>query len=178
MKSIASKISLVFPIVSIATLLQFCAPTIATNSSSSVYEEDLSVYRPEPTPLVEVSQEETVKVPEATSEEEYVTPTNAIKSELDTVLYRIKKSKEHIKYVDGFSIQLYSGNSRDRANQVKVKSYEVLEDLRPKVSYEQPNYKVRVGEYFSRMEANSNFVLLRKHFSRAVLVPIKIKIDE
>lgn len=167
-----------FPIVTIATLLQFCAPTATTLTSSAVYEEDLSVYRP--TFEIEdenINEESLDPVVHATTAE-YVTPTNDIKAELDTVLYRIKKSRENIQYIDGFSIQLYSGNSRDMANQVKVKTYEVLEEQRPRVSYDQPNYKVRVGEYYSRLEANTDFVTLQKHFSRAVLVPVKIKIED
>lgn len=167
-----------FPIITIATLLQFCAPTASTSTSSAVYEEDLSIYRPSYTLDEEPIEDETPPEETYNSTAQYVTPTNDIKAELDTVLYRIKKSRENIKYVDGYSIQLYSGNNRDKANQVKVKTYEVLEDQRPRVSYDQPNYKVRVGEYYSRLEANTDFVTLQKHFSRAVLVPVKIKIEE
>lgn len=177
LKTIASKFNFVFPIVTIATLLQFCAPTATTSTSPSVYEEDLSIYRPSYTLEDEATEDET-PVETYTATAEYVTPSHDIKAELDTVLYRIKKSREDIQYIDGFSIQLYSGNNRDKANQVKVKTYEVLEDQRPRVSYDQPNYKVRVGEYYSRMEANTDFVTLQKHFSRAVLVPVKIKIEE
>ncbi|MDW3212109.1 MAG: SPOR domain-containing protein [Reichenbachiella sp.] len=178
MKTIASKLTFVFPIVTIATLLQFCAPTASTSTSPAVYEEDLSIYRPSYTLEEESTTEETSSEEAIAPTVEYVTPTNDIKAELDTVLYRIKKSRENIQYVDGYSIQLYSGNNRDKANQVKVKTYEVLEDQRPRVSYDQPNYKVRVGEYYSRLEANTDFVTLQKHFSRAVLVPVKIKIEE
>lgn len=166
-----------FPIITIATLLQFCAPTATPTTSSSAYEEDLSIYRPSYT-MEDEDVEEEIPTETYTATAEYVTPSHDIKSELDTVLYRIKKSREDVKYVDGYSIQLYSGNNRDMANQVKVKTYEVLEDQRPRVSYEQPNYKVRVGEYYSRLEANPDFVTLQKHFSRAVLVPVKIKIGE
>lgn len=166
-----------FPIVTIATLLQFCAPTATPTTSSSAYEEDLSIYRPSYT-MENEDVEEEIPTETYTATAEYVTPSHDIKAELDTVLYRIKKSREDVKYVDGYSIQLYSGNNRDMANQVKVKTYEVLEDQRPRVSYEQPNYKVRVGEYYSRLEANPDFVTLQKHFSRAVLVPVKIKIGE
>lgn len=178
LKTILSKLSFVFPIVTIVTLLQFCAPTASTSTSSSVYEEDLSIHRPSYTMAEEATEEVEVATTTKTyaSTAEFITPTNHIKAELDTVLYRIKKSRENIKYVDGYSIQLYSGNNRDKANQVKVKTYEVLEDQRPRVSYDQPNYKVRVGEYYSRLEANTDFVTLRNHFSRAVLVPVKIKI--
>lgn len=167
-----------FPIVTIATLLQFCAPTASTSTSTAVYEEDLSIYRSSYTMEEESNETETSTEEIYTTPVAYVSPSNDIKAELDTVLYRIKKSRENIKYVDGYSIQLYSGNNRDKANQVKVKTYEVLEDQRPRVSYEQPNYKVRIGEYYSRLEANTDFVTLQKHFSRAVLVPVKIKIEE
>ncbi|MEP0294935.1 MAG: SPOR domain-containing protein [Reichenbachiella sp.] len=177
MKILISKLNIVFPIITIATLLQFCAPTASTKVSSSVYEEDLSIYRLEYKVNEESVIEEFVIPNESTSVEKDVSPTNDIRSELDTVLYRIKKSRENTQHIEGFSIQLYSGNSRDKANQIKVRTYEVLEDQRPRVSYEQPNYKVRVGEYYSRLEANSDFVTLQKHFSRAVLVPVKIKIE-
>jgi len=168
----------VFPIVTIVTLLQFCAPTATTSTSSAVYEEDLSIYRPSYEMNDESIDEASSGHIVYTDTEEYITPTNDIKAELDTVLYRIKKSRESIQYIDGYSIQLYSGNSRDKANQVKAKIYGVLKDQRPRVSYDQPNYKVRVGEYYSRLEANTDFVSLQKHFSRAVLVPVKIKIDD
>lgn len=178
MKTIVSKLNFVFPIITIATLLQFCAPAASTNTSTSVYEEDLSIYRPNYDMDEAVATEEVVETTKTSDNQEYVIPTNDIGAELDTVLYRIRKSRENIRHVDGFSIQLYSGNSRDKANQVKVRTYEVLEERRPRVSYEQPNYKVRVGEYYSRLEANSDFVTLQKHFSRAVLVPVKIKIED
>ncbi|MEP2025197.1 MAG: SPOR domain-containing protein [Reichenbachiella sp.] len=178
MKTIVSKLSFVFPIVTIVSLLQFCAPTATKSTSNAVYEEDLSVHRPSYTLGDDAIGEEPTEAEAYSSTAEYVTPTNDIKAELDTVLYRIKKSRENIQYVDGYSIQLYSGNNRDKANQVKVKTYEVLEDERPRVSYDQPNYKVRVGEYYSRLEANTDFVTLQKYFSRAVLVPVKIKIEE
>lgn len=148
-----------------------------TSTSSTGFEEDLSAHRPQYATVLEETAE-IVETSEVTTNYEYVEPTNALTTEMDSVLSRIRKSRESITYIDGFSIQLYSGNSRDKANMVKVKTYEVMEDLKPRVSYEQPNYKVRIGEYFSRLEANADFVNLKQHFSRAVLVPIKIRITE
>lgn len=178
MKDLVSKIKFVFPIISIASLLQFCAPTASTSTSTTVYEEDLSIHRPAYHADEETDEDSAVVPVEGTTETQYIEPSNDLKSELDTVLYRIMKSRQDIKYVDGFSIQLYSGNSRDKANRVKVRTYDVLDEIRPRVSYDQPNYKVRVGEYYSRLEANADFVKLQEHFSRAVLIPVKIKIPE
>ncbi len=105
-----------------------------------------------------------------------VKPTHHIKNELDTVINRIIKSVKNIKTVDGYSIQLYVGASRDMAHQIKARTRAISEDLNPKIIYEQPNYKVRVGQYYSRLEANVDFVLLQSHFSSAVLRPTQIKI--
>lgn len=168
------KKSAILLIFIIPALLQFCKPA-ATINTSAVYDEDLSIYRTDYAPpnfgKHTLETEEIEEVP-------YVVPTHSITSELDTVISRIIESRKNIRSVDGFSVQLYAGNSRDKANQIKVKSYTISEDLRPRVSYNQPNYKVRVGQYYSRIEANADLVLLKKHFSRAVLVPVKIRIED
>lgn len=177
MKNIQPVLSATFAIVTLAIILQSCTPAAITSTSGTGYDEDLSVHRPEYVALLEETVEVSPTKDSATTIE-YIEPTNALDTEMDSVLVRIRKSRENIDYIDGFSIQLYSGNSRDQANMVKVKTYEVVEDLKPRMSYEQPNYKVRIGKYFSRLEANADFVTLKKHFSRAVLVPIKIKISE
>ncbi|MCV9387913.1 SPOR domain-containing protein [Reichenbachiella ulvae] len=166
----------VFPIITVAALLQFCAPTASTSTSSSSYSEDLSVYRKsyDEEPEEESTEEESaVVVPKVDVE-----PTHDISAELDSVTNLLLESKKDVHYVDGFSIQIYSGNDRDKANDYKSKAYELLETQSPRVIYEQPNYKVRVGEYYTKLEANKDFNLLKNNFSRAVLIPSKIRISD
>ena len=179
MKKGILNIAAVFPIISIVTLLQFCAPSASTSTSGVNYYEDLSVYRDDfEMPVFDikdtVASNEVVTLPTQVD----ITPSEDIKAELDTVINRIIASRKDIKTVDGFTIQLYSGNNRDKANQVKARVSEASEILQAKISYDQPNYKVKTGEYYTRLEANPDLELLKKSFSRAVLVPNKIKIGE
>ncbi len=145
--------------------------------TSSGYDEDLSIYR-ETYEYVE-SPESEVAPTEEIEEEEIVEvePAYSIAAGLDSVTQIILDSRADIKYIDGFTIQLYSGNSRDKANEVRQESFELLEDFQPTISYDQPNYKVKVGTYYSRLEANEDYNILRKAFSRALLVPTRIKIE-
>lgn len=168
-----------FPIISIVTLLQFCAPATSPSTSGSVYQEDLSLYREDyETPSFELEGGAVDQVmSETTADVIFASPTGDIKAELDTVINSILESREHVTTVDGFTIQLYSGSNRNRAYQVKSKVYDASDEIKVSVTYDQPNYKVRTGKYYTRLEANPDFELLRKHIPTAILVPSKIKID-
>lgn len=149
-----------------------CTPKI---QFSSAYEEDLSIHRPDyPAPVYNlVSSENSIQK----SENLNIIPTHHIKDELDSVLHSIILSKKHVRFINGFSIQVYSGNNRDKATLVKRKVQSISKDFKPKIKYSQPNYKVKVGKYFSRIEANKDLVVLKKKFKQALLVPAKILIE-
>lgn len=166
---------IMFPIITLTTVLQFCSPKVATTSGAGSYYEDLSEYRTEyAAPDYQISDEIEGNV--VTVEKDFVEPTNSIKAELDSVISIIVESKKDIKYLNGFSIQLYSGNNRDRAYDYRNAAREKLEKFEPVLRYEQPNYKVRIGEYYTRLEAQEDFDFLKQEFKRAVLVPTRIKV--
>ncbi|MGL1887496.1 MAG: SPOR domain-containing protein [Reichenbachiella sp.] len=162
-----------FPIISLTALLQFCAPGATKTTSSSSYHEDLSIYRAQSVPVD--SMIDTPPIEEIVIN---VDPTHDISNDLDSITNLILESRKNIEYVNGFSIQIYSGNSRDKANQVKWKAFDLTPGQNPRVSYEQPNYKVRVGKYYTRIEANEDYNILKDNFSRSVLIPSKIKIKD
>jgi len=43
--------------------------------------------------------------------------------------------------------------------------------------YDQPNYRVKVGKYFYRINANKALNKLINNFSEAIIVPDRIKIN-
>jgi hypothetical protein len=150
-----------------------CTPSAKTSKSIG-YEEDLSVHRPK-YDLTGNSNSETAvsDLPDRSN----VEPKYHIKSELDSVLSAMILSKKNIKHINGYSIQVYSGNNRSKAAEVKKVVTNISEDFEPKISYNQPNYKVKVGKYFSRIEANRDLVALKNKFRQALLVPDKILIE-
>lgn len=164
-----------FPIISLTALLQFCAPGATKTTSSSSYHEDLSIYREQ---TIVVNSDSIVNTPEIEEIVIDVDPSHDISGDLDSVTSLILESRKDIEYVNGFTIQIYSGNSRDKANQIKWQAFDLTPGQKPRVSYEQPNYKVRVGKYYTRIEANEDYNILKEKFSRSVLIPSKIKISE
>jgi len=156
-------------------MVNACAPPATKSIAPTTYDEDISIYRNKYEPPAysfdEKTQEDEVVL------KPIVEPSHHIKNELDSILLKVKKSKENIKYIEGLSIQVYSGNDKEKAYEIKKQIYSVSEVYSPKVTYDQPNYKVSVGEYYTRMEANKDYNVLKTEFAQALLVPIRIPIE-
>jgi len=150
-----------------------CNPKATQQASTANYEEDLSAYRPV---IPEVTSASALESGSPSMEIEYVEPTKHINAELDSIL-KIKAARSlEIGYLQGFSIQIYSGRSREEANNAKQAVYELLEDETAEVYYDQPVFRVKVGKYFSKLEAEPNFQALRKSFPQALVLPERIPI--
>ncbi len=77
---------------------------------------------------------------------------------------------------EGFRVQIYSGLEREQAysNQSKFKSlYPMIPSY---ISYIQPNYRVRVGDFKSRLEAQRFLDELRTHYSSLFIFAEKINL--
>ena len=132
-------------------------------STAPAYQEDLSVHRPKMDSTTVVSTE--------LKTEEFIPLTNHIKAELDSIIkISIAQNKEE-KLIDGFIIQVYTGNSRDKANQTWSQIDRNFPDLNPKVSYHQPNFRVKAGRFTNRLKAHRVFKEVKAKFPRALLVP-------
>jgi len=158
--------------------LSFCLVTIFTvNSfaqrSSKPYIEDLSVYRPK----FELKNDTTKKI--LSNKVVNRTPVRATKNvnaKLDAVLDSIDKQNLQKKFIEGFTIQIYSGQNKEEAMVTKQKVVEELEGLSANLQYFQPKFRVSVGTYFSKLEAQKDLVKLKGYFPGAILVPDKIQI--
>ncbi|WP_188439025.1 SPOR domain-containing protein [Planktosalinus lacus] len=84
-----------------------------------------------------------------------------------TELLRLKTmlSKEN-KLSDGFTIQLYYGELK-QANTI-IKDYQKSRALwKATIEYETPNYKVWVGNFVTRLEADRALLEIQKEFPNA-----------
>lgn len=144
--------------------LAACKAT-APSSSSGEYSEDLSVHRP---PLKIVAEKDSVIESKVS---EYVPLTGHLKSELDSVSKVSYLHNKTGRYVDGYIIQIYSGTSRQEANDMQAKMAELFPDLNGKVSYRQPSFRVKGGKFINRLEANRVYDEVKSKFPRALLIP-------
>ncbi|MCH7784861.1 MAG: SPOR domain-containing protein [Bacteroidetes bacterium] len=85
-------------------------------------------------------------------------------------LLELKKSlEEENKLTDGYTIQLYYGE-KNRANNV-IRKYRYTHDSwSATIKYETPNYKVWVGNFSSRIDADRALIEIKKKFPSAFIL--------
>lgn len=137
-----------------------------------VYTEDLSSLRPRVT--AEVGQKkDTIK---NKIDIERTTPRHTVNTKVDQVLDSIDRFNLTRRFVDGYTIQIYSGQKKEDALNASNKLMETYTDLKSNIQYQQPKFKVTVGKYFTRLEAQKDLLRLKRLFSSTILVPERIMI--
>lgn len=81
-------------------------------------------------------------------------------------------NKEHT-FGDGFKIQLYNGRE-SRAYEVK-NDYEFEFKKVAELSYESPEWKVRVGHFLTRLEADRALLSIKEKFRSAIVLETRIR---
>ena len=143
---------------------------MSPTSSSSTYSEDLSVHRPRvETEKTEAQEQQSMVVQE-------IDPNNHQTDEINQKIESITSYNSATPTAPGFTIQVYSGTSREEASQVKSQVYRILPNSRPETKYEQPIYRVRVGDFVDRLEAQDTYAKLQKEFPGAIVIPTRIRL--
>ena len=105
------------------------------------------------------------------------TKVPTIKNELDSILNIIKYENKKNDYIEGYTIQLYLGDNRILAEETEIKLNK-LDSLTERITiFTQPNYRVKVGKYYNRFNANRDYNKFKKTFPNAIIIPEKIKIQ-
>lgn len=65
----------------------------------------------------------------------------------------------------GFRVQIYSGASRSEANSVQARFQNSYSDVSAYLTYDEPNYRVKVGDFRSRGEATNLMRELRSAYN-------------
>lgn len=115
------------------------------------------------------------------NDEEVNTAYN-INDPLEDKLSQLHQARAQIKQIMGYRILIYSGNDASRANQyvdtlevMMNPKEELVEPSLPKlpVSFEyiEPNYVVKIGNYFSRLAAHHQYIQLnREEFPQSLVI--------
>jgi hypothetical protein len=148
--------------------------TSTTTATGAKYSEDLSPLRPK----TEEAPAKTAPVQDNTRKQTpYVEAKYSVNKKLDAVLDSIDRTNLQRNFIDGFTIQVYSGLKREDALNTKKELTSTLPDLESEVQYSQPNFRVKVGKYFSRLDAQKDYVEVKRHFPTAIIIPDKVAIN-
>jgi SPOR domain len=99
---------------------------------------------------------------------------NSVHLKVNDILDSIGNFNRSKTFVDGFTIQIYSGLKKEDAMNAKKKMVEEANDLVSDLNYLQPKWRVKTGSYYTRLEAQRDLHRLKKIFSAAILVPEKV----
>jgi hypothetical protein len=96
------------------------------------------------------------------------------------VLRHIAGNRQNPK-ISGFRIRIYSDlgtHAREESENVKAEFYEKFPEIPVYREYDDPYYKVYVGDFRSKIEAIKSLKKIRREFPSAFVIPDKINFPE
>lgn len=97
---------------------------------------------------------------------------------IDTLVSRYKQVHQLKESINGFRIQITAGSNRSTVYQVKSKFYTLFPNVPQYLIYQAPNFKLRVGNYRTRLEAYRDLQKFQNDFNGAFIIKDEIKISE
>lgn len=79
---------------------------------------------------------------------------------------------------NGYRIQIFSGSDRKEAYSVQSKFQNRFPDTHTYLSYRDPNFKVKVGDFRSRLEAEKMVEEMKPAFGGLFIIPEKINLPK
>ncbi|HXA01955.1 MAG TPA: SPOR domain-containing protein [Cytophagaceae bacterium] len=134
------------------------------------YEEDLSASR------LKYQVTEDKPKTDVSTKTKTIVPSKDISKQLGLKMDSISRKNQNLRFAEGYRIQVYSGPSREEANMARDKVLDIIPDVDVYPIFRQPVFRVTVGDYTDRLEANGAFVKLKDYFQNAILVPARINI--
>jgi hypothetical protein len=96
--------------------------------------------------------------------------TGYINAALDKKLDSLADIKRKATRIDGFRIQLYSGNDRQKAIKAKEMAYRLIKKTDVYTTYKSPTFTVRMGDFYQKSDAFMVLKKLESGFPNAVIV--------
>lgn len=137
------------------------------------YDEDLAEVRPrykEPTTAETAPKKSEIKPTTST-------PMH-INRQLDAVTDTIAAQNRAIRYASGFRIQIYVGNIRQEADDARLYTYQTFPELNPYFQYSPPTYRIRIGDFMTRIDAERYLQRVKERYETAVILAERIELKK
>ena len=93
---------------------------------------------------------------------------------LDSLVQIHKKTNEEKQTMPGYRVQLFFGTERQKGTDIRSGFLKKHAEISAYLIYQQPNYKVRVGDFRTRLEAYKLFQQLNVEYPSAFVVKDEI----
>lgn len=99
-------------------------------------------------------------------------------NEIDKLLLKHLQINSENESIDGYRIQIHFGGEREKAKTIKTKFLQQFPDVAAYELYQQPNFKVRVGDFRTRLEAQKFMSEINMYFPSAFIVADEIHLPK
>ncbi len=97
---------------------------------------------------------------------------------LDSLIEKVKETNSIHKTIKGYRIQLFSGTERNNANEVKTRFLKLYPEFNAYLLYNQPYYKIRVGDFRTRLDAEVACQKIKNVFDECIIVSDNIALPK
>jgi hypothetical protein len=97
---------------------------------------------------------------------------------LDSLVLKQIRINEQKNTISGFRVQIYFGGQRNKANEIKAEFLKKFPDETAYLLYQQPNFKIRVGDFRDRLKAQQFYLKLLPIFNTAFIVKDEVNLPE
>ena len=97
---------------------------------------------------------------------------------LDSLIEKNKANNESNKIIKGYRIQVFSGTERNNANAVKTKFLKLFPDQTAYLIYNQPYFKIRVGDFRTKIEAEIFYNKMKAEFGECIIISDNINLPK
>lgn len=155
-------------------LLAACSPRPVPSSAAKDYDLDLAAFRPKYEPGSEkgtVPEEKVRKNAQVMSDQPLF-----IQKKLDYSLDTMATRSRNARYIAGYKIQLYTGTSRSELDAAKVFVYQSYPELDTYVAYNHPTFRLRVGDFGTRLDVEKYLNKLKDDYPSATIVSDRVTV--
>ena len=109
----------------------------------------------------------------------YFMSDNQLSDSLKVLMDTLSAINKSVPYY-GYRIVLYTGSDRQKAIFERGKALKILGESKTEVymNYQQPYFKVKVGNFYNRVSAYKTYLTLKKSIPTALLVPDIIDLNK
>ncbi|AMM52875.1 hypothetical protein TH61_09840 [Rufibacter sp. DG15C] len=107
-----------------------------------------------------------------------VTPTHHVRNQVEGLMDSVALANKNIKYANGYRILAFTGNERKAAMDLRNSIIQRLPSDKDYLTYKQPTYQLKVGDYMSRVEAQLALSKIKDLIPNALIVPETINIPK
>ncbi|MFT2007403.1 sporulation protein [Pontibacter sp. 13R65] len=107
-----------------------------------------------------------------------LTPTSHVNNKVAALMDTVASVNRSVKYAQGYRILAYNGSERQTVMDLRKAIIARVPHEKDYLTYQQPNFRLKIGDYFSRIEAQQTLNQIRDLLPNAQIVTDQININK